>query len=201
MEFRIDLHVHTKRYSGCAEFLEPTSIAKYAVVVGLDAVVLTEHDWLWERLEIEELARRSTGIRFFRGMECSARGCHILLIGLQEAAPFHRGISPEKAIELAHGQGAVAILAHPFRDSDPWRLPVKSFDAIEVNSTSFHGDDSDRAQALADAFHLPQVAAGDAHALSRIGWACTVFERRPRNEEELAAMIRAGRCRAVADHR
>jgi len=193
----IDLHVHTSRYSGCAEFLHPGEIGARCAEVGLDGVVITDHDWLWHAAEITEIARKSPEILFFRGMECSAEGCHILVIGIDEMAPFSRGMPPAEVIRACHAQGGAAILAHPFRDADPASLPCELFDAIEVDSTSFLAEDIPRSFELAASFDLPVVASSDAHALTRIGWAWTEFPEKPGDEKELVEMIQSGACRPV----
>jgi len=194
---QIDLHVHTRRYSGCAEFLDPGEIGSRCVEVGLDGVVISDHDWLWHAAEIAEIARKSPEILFFRGMECSADGCHILVIGIDEMAPFSRGMPPAQVIRACHAQGGAAILAHPYRDSDPAALPCELFDAIEVDSTSFLNEDIPRSFELAASCELPVVASSDAHALTKIGWARTEFPETARDEKELAEMIRSGACRPV----
>ena len=194
---RIDLHVHTKRYSACAEFMGPFEIDASCREAGIDAVVFTDHDWLWTEAEISEVRARSQGTRFFRGIECSADGCHIILIGLEDAAHLRRGMPPGKVIDIAHGQGAVAILAHPFRDTDPFALPLEEFDAIEVDSTSFVSGDPKLAFHLARSLDKPTVASSDAHALSRLGWAWTEFDTEPADEKELAELVHQGRGRPV----
>jgi len=193
----IDLHVHTARYSGCAEFLAPSEIAERARSVGLDAVVLTDHDVLWEEEERDILQQDSPQIRFYRGIECTTDSAHLVVIGLDDAGALHKHIAFEEAIRLAHLQDAAVILAHPFRDTDPTVLPLQLVDAIEVASTSFHGDDTERAQALARRWRKPTVASSDAHAVSRLGWAWSRFPRMPVDERDLATMIRAGEARAV----
>ncbi len=195
--FRVDLHVHTKRYSGCAEFMDPFEIDAYCRKAGVDAVVFTDHDWLWTEPEVAEIRAQSQGTRFFRGLECSAAGCHIVIVGLEDSAHLRRGMPPREVINIAHDQGAVAILAHPFRDTDPYVLPLEDFDAIEVDSTSFVGQDTTLAFRLARSLDKPQVASSDAHALSRLGWAWTDFDSEPADERELAALIHQGRCQPV----
>jgi predicted metal-dependent phosphoesterase TrpH len=190
--FRIDLHVHTARYSPCAETVEPREIAAWACRAGLHGVVLTDHDILWELEEVESIQRAFPGARLFRGTECSARGAHLLVIGLADAAHLHRGIAVEDAVEVAHAGRAAAILAHPFRAADPTGLPLGSLDAIEVASTSFSREETARALALAWESGRPAVAGSDAHALCRIGWAYTEFPEMPADERELAAMLTAG---------
>lgn len=190
--YRIDLHVHTGRYSQCAELVDPYRIEHHALRAGLDAVVLTEHDMLWEEEELSVLQESASQIRFFRGIEVTARDCHLIVIGIDDAGALFRGVSAEEVIETTHTNDGCVILAHPFRDADPSRIPVQRVDAIEVGSTSFSETEALRALELCRQFEKPAVASSDGHALSRIGWAWTEFPREPENEHSLADQIRSG---------
>jgi len=190
--FRIDLHVHTQRYSSCAEFMRPGEIETYARRKGLSGVVLTDHDAVWRQEEIDDLRTRGDGFRIYWGVECTARGCHVLAVGLPELGPIKRGMRLEQIADFAHGHGAVLILAHPYRDAEPDDLPLERVDAIEVGSNSFSATETRLAVQLARRFGKPQVAGSDAHALSQIGWAWTAFPRLPTDELELAELIRSG---------
>ncbi len=199
--FRIDLHVHTMRYSGCAEFMDPFEIDPRCRAAAIQAVVLTDHDMLWPNAALEEIRSKSLGTRFFKGIECSAAECHIVLVGLEDATDLHRGLPAQGIIDIAHAQDAVAILAHPFRDTNLLDLPLQDFDAIEIDSTSFLGAERRLAIELAQKLGKTQVASSDAHALSLLGWAWTEFDREPSDEKELASMIRLGQCRPIAHSR
>ncbi|NOZ93677.1 MAG: hypothetical protein GXP47_02915 [Acidobacteria bacterium] len=190
--FKIDLHVHTGRYSQCAETVDPYRIEEHALRAGLDGVVLTDHDILWAEEELVLLVERSPAVRLFRGIEVSAKGAHLVIIGLEDAGSLHRGIPVADACNIAHGQAACVILAHPYRDADPGGLPMDLLDAVEVGSTSFTPQESTLARGLAKRFGKPQVASSDAHALSRIGWGWTELPDPPSHEGELAAMITSG---------
>lgn len=193
--FPIDLHVHTGRYSPCAEALLPELLAPTARARRLAGVVLADHDVLWAEEEVRALQRRDEGVRLFRGMECSARGAHLVMVGLEEPAPFYRGMPPLEAVELAHRQGACVILPHPFRDGDPPEELWAAVDAVEVASLSFTAVAARRSWALARRWGRPAVAGSDAHAPRQVGWAWTTFPRMPRDERELAELIRSGRGR------
>ena len=112
--------------------------------------------------------------------------------GLDDAGALHRGIDFAEAVRIARRAGAAVILAHPYRDGQPEALPLGEIDALEIASTSFSQEESLRSIHLARSLGKPQVAASDAHALSRIGWAYTSFPRLPADERGLAEMIRAG---------
>lgn len=192
MSFAIDLHVHTRRYSPCAELMREEHLADRGRQAGLAGLVVTEHDALWRPEEMRALQARADGFRLFRGVECTAEGAHLVVIGLEHLGPLSRGASVDAVVDHARSQGAAVILAHPYRDADPERLPVARVDAVEVGSTSFSVDEARRAEELADRFGKPGVAASDAHHPSRIGWAWTSFPRLPTDEADLARMIREG---------
>lgn len=198
--FAIDLHVHTGRYSQCAELLDPYEIERVALAGGLSGVVLTEHDMFWQDEEISLLRASSRQIRIYRGIEVSAQGCHLVVIGIEDGGLLHRGASLEHVAGVAHAAGAAVILAHPYRDADPESLPLDLVDAVEIGSTSFTRHESERARHLAARLGKPIVAASDAHSLSRIGWAWTVFPASPENGSELAAMILSGAGRPLVAH-
>lgn len=194
---RLDLHIHTGRYSQCAELVDPFRIGDAASRAGLSGVVLTEHDMFWQDEETELLRAAVSPLRVYRGLEVSAAECHVLVIGIEDAALFDRRMRVEQVIEVAHAAGAVTVLAHPYRDASPEELPVENFDAIEIGSTSFNRQEAKRSIRLARTFDKPMIASSDAHALSRIGWGWTEFPTLPANELELAAAIRSGQGRAV----
>jgi len=194
---RIDLHVHTARYSYCAELVDPFLLAEQATRSGLAGVVLTEHDNIWNEKEIELLRAGSPEIKIYRGIEVTASTCHLVVIGMTQASVLHKGASVEEIVEQVALQRGAVILAHPFRDSDPALIPVHLVDAIEVASTSFSEDEAHMAIALAKRYAKPAVAASDAHALSRVGWAWTEFETLPADEQALAHAIRRGKGRPV----
>ena len=189
---RIDLHVHTSRYSPCAECLEPGELLVAARRAGLEGVVVTEHDVLWAAEEVASLQGRVSEVRLFRGFECTVQGAHLVVIGLDDAARLYRGMRFEAAVEIARQDGAAVILAHPFRDSDLEGLPLSLVDAVEVASTSFTADEAVRAWRLARRLGKPTVAGSDAHALPLVGWAWTELPALPGDELALAEVIRSG---------
>lgn len=198
--FRVDLHVHTGRYSQCAELVDPFGLEAAAVKAGLAGLVLTDHDVFWQDEEITVLRQRSPAIRIYRGIEVSARGCHLVVIGIEDAAQLDRGMELEQVTKVAHAANAAVILAHPYRDAFPDELPVHLVDAIEIASTSFTVDEARRAHQLAHRHHKPKVACSDAHAMSRVGWAWTELPYLPESELDLAEAIRSGLGRPVAAH-
>jgi predicted metal-dependent phosphoesterase TrpH len=189
--FDIDLHVHTRLRSPCAETLDAERLPALLRAAGLHGLVVTEHDAMWTD---EELARaRSSlgpGERIYRGVEVTTRDGHYVVVGLPDATGLSPGMTPRALIALARGAGAAVILAHPHRGrSGPFEEVPPGVDALEL----FGGRaDEARVLALARARGLGVVAGSDAHADEVVGAAYTAFPELPRDERELARLIAAG---------
>ena len=69
--------------------------------------------------------------------------------------------------------------------------------AVEVVSGPTAGDKRRCVQRYAQIRGWASVGASDAHHLSRVGCAYTLFSELPANESAMAAAIRSGRCRAM----
>jgi predicted metal-dependent phosphoesterase TrpH len=202
MQWRVDLHVHTRRYSPCAELLNPELLPKAMAERGLYGVVITEHDSLWSAEEIAELNRDLNGHRIFRGVEISSRNGHFLVIGMDALGDLKPGVSAEGIISVAREHGAAVIWAHPQLEYRQIVQPLRTcglpdgIDAVEVFSTATHGEQSATAKAYARDLNCCMVGGSDAHVLDHVGKAFTAFDHMPRDEKELAAAIRSGCCAA-----
>ncbi len=78
---KIDHHIHTIKHSPDSE-IDPILLVKRAREIGLDGVVITEHDYQWEADELAELAAHAAPLLVFSGAEISAREGHFLVYGL-----------------------------------------------------------------------------------------------------------------------
>ncbi|WP_136797605.1 MULTISPECIES: PHP-associated domain-containing protein [Desulfosediminicola] len=191
--FSIDMHVHTSRYSECAESLDPRQIDSYAMRAGLHAVVITEHNTMWGNNEIKELQAQMSSILLFNGIEVTTNGGHhLVILGVDENTPLPKGISCSDAISTAHEQGGVAILAHPYRNGLPPLHTIEMVDAVEIASTSLSRKETDLSCHLAQFLGKQAIGCSDAHALTRIGWSYTQFPCSPRDTSHLCQMIRQG---------
>lgn len=203
LRWQIDLHVHTRRFSPCAESLDPWLLPQIMSRRGMHGVVITEHDHLWPPLEIAELNRSCVGKRIFAGVEISSRHGHFLVIGLDHLDNLPPGVSARRIVREAKSQGAVVIWAHPLLTYSQTRKPLKLFntpagiDAIEVASTVTFGAQSDELRDHAGQIGVAMVGGSDAHSLDQVGQVFTLFAHMPADEKELAAAIRSGRCKAT----
>ncbi len=203
--FRIDLHVHTRRYSQCAELLDPGLLGSRIRERNLYGVVITEHDVLWPRREIESLNEGLGNGRIYRGVEVSTASGHFVVIGLDSMDGIAPGISVEALIEKAKRVDAAVILVHHhlvysnIRDPIPAMEMPEGIDAIEVASTTTVRENQAEASRIAKRRGWTEVAGSDAHALDNVGETFTAFaEAEPfANEKELARAIMEGRARPM----
>jgi predicted metal-dependent phosphoesterase TrpH len=113
---KVELHMHTSRYSGCARN-GPQDMLAALVAEGYDAVFLTEHDAVWPDEEIAELQAAFGGVRIFPGVE---RGLgadstqHLLILGTNDPA-YLRMTDPAEILAAAKAAGHLTVLAHPIR--------------------------------------------------------------------------------------
>ena len=205
--FLIDLHLHTAKYSPCAQTLDPWKLPCVLRERQLDGGTLTEHDRIWSVDEIQEIMQSDQycldGIRLYRGVEISTEYAHIVAMGLEDLQDVPPGVSLERLITVAHEQEAALIWAHPYLGYHNLRPPeahpniaqlAKGIHAVEVRSSVTKGESSKRAQQLAAKWGWIQVGGSDAHTLETVGTAATVLSFLPTSEKTLALAIKKGQC-------
>jgi hypothetical protein len=206
----IDLHTHTHPGSWDS-FLHPDELIERSRQAGLDAVVLSEHDWAWDPEAVRALARRHD-FRVIAGMEINTEDGHILVYGMHKYVfGMHR--SHELAGHVNEADG-VMVAAHPYRRQAPWdwekpqeyvdalaraeRNPAyKLVAALEVLNGRGKLRENAFVEDLASNMGLPGTGGTDSHEVKDIGKTATYFERDVHNERELIEELRAGRVWAV----
>jgi predicted metal-dependent phosphoesterase TrpH len=208
----VDLHVHTRLSPDSnvppEQYLE--AIAKNAVPLG--AICFTEHRLFPDDDGIDrtyaELSQRF-GVHIFKGVEADTNLGHLLIFGITRE--FRRRfdldsrlLRAEQIIEVVHGEGGVAIPAHPFRDSGYGvrldELLAKlgpALSAIEAVNGQNSADQNAAALAMAEKLGLTPLGGSDAH-FSTANWfltCATELDRDVGTVEELYAELRAGRAR------
>jgi predicted metal-dependent phosphoesterase TrpH len=205
----IDMHVHTTRGASDSS-LKPVELARKAHRVGVDGVVITEHDRLWDPRELARF-RQTHSLFVANGMEVSTELGHILVIGLDR---YMSGIGrAEELRRVVLEAGGYMIAAHPFRhyfqrvhwEREGWepfdltpqqaaRLPLfEMVDAIEVLNGGNNERENLYALEVAQALGKPGIGGSDAHSDQGVGIYTTVFENRLETEEDLLCELKAGR--------
>jgi len=169
----VDFHVHSEAsYDGH----EPVElILEHAADIGLDAVVITDHDVLYASLEAAELAPEY-GLVGIPGVEVSTADGHLLAIGVEEMPEVGRPMAD--TVAAVEALGGAAIVPHPFQRTRHGvrkrRLKRIDPDAIETfNAWLFTGYRNRRARRYARRYGYPAVGGSDAHSLLTVGRAYT----------------------------
>jgi predicted metal-dependent phosphoesterase TrpH len=192
---KFDLHLHTSRHSPDSE-TDPFDLLVAARKAGLDGVVLTEHDYLWPEEELAALRAAAPDLVILGGVEITGRGGDVLVYGITDATKLPRGIGWGDLCREVHGQGGVAVAAHPNRWGQPFERVLADsgaeIDGIEVMSNNMDADLRRQAQVLLAAYpHFAQLGNSDSHAPWSVGCCYTDFAREIRSSADLVAAIRA----------
>src|SRR5437899_2775011 len=111
---KFDLHMHTTKHSPDSH-MDPLAMVRRAREIGLDGVVITEHDWLWTEEELQELRAADPELVILAGVEVSCREGHFLAYGVTNPFAVPRGMGVAALCREVHRQGGVVVGAHPFR--------------------------------------------------------------------------------------
>ncbi|MBI9084657.1 MAG: DUF2889 domain-containing protein [Desulfobacterales bacterium] len=205
--FVIDLHVHTAPASPCSA-IHVDDLISEAKRIGLDGLVLTDHNHVWPPSQIENL-RQKHGFLVLGGNEVITDQGDVLVYGLERNIA---GVIPiadlQKEVQEAGGYMA---MAHPFRgflifDARQLGLTVEKaaarkmfqwVNAIEVLNGKVTADENEFARAVAEHLGLPGLAGSDAHEAGSVGCYATEFSDAITNEADLVAALHAGRFQPV----
>ena len=184
---RADLHMHSRYSDGLGTI--PDILAFIGQRRELDVVALTDHDTIEGALRARELAwKQHARFEVIVGEEVSTREGHLLTLFIERRIP--PGLSVEQSIALAHEQGGLAIIAHPFNrvfrhsiqrevvDRLTYAPSEAQPDGIETLNGSFAGIGSSHLAMARNRqrYGWPETGSSDAHTISAIGCAFTWFE-------------------------
>jgi hypothetical protein len=100
--------------------MHPGMMVHRAREIGLDGVVITEHDWLWTEDELDELRAEAPGLIVLSGIEVTAREGHFLAYGVRNPFAVPHGIGVAELCREVHRQGGAVAAAHPYRWGQPF---------------------------------------------------------------------------------
>jgi predicted metal-dependent phosphoesterase TrpH len=191
---KIDHHIHTARHSPDSS-IRPAQLVERACEVGLDGVVITEHDYQWQVDELLELAARAPALRVFSGAEISAREGHFLVYGLPSLDETPPGILVKDLIAVVRRHEAAIVAAHPFRWDQPFDEIIAEhgpvFDALELVSNNVDRHTRAKTRALLRKFPMGETGSSDAHEIDVLGCYFSEFPGRVETMSEFVAALRA----------
>lgn len=192
--FDVDLHTHTRffhSWPGRPTPFDPVGVRVLAWMAerrGLDAVVLTNHDY-YEPFE-------ASGVTLLPGNEITTTKGHLLAVGPDPPSRTEPGaMTPAEAATLAHERGCACVLPHPFRGSQI-RTTDAPVDAVELNGK--HTGTHPEARELASELGVPLVGGSDAHFPVEVGRSYTRVDADELTPEAVVGAIREGRVEPAA---
>ena len=196
---KFDLHMHTTRHSPDSQ-MDPPALLRRAGELGLDGVVITEHDWLWTEDELDELRAIDPGLVVLAGVEVSTRQGHFLVYGITDPFKAPSGIGVAELCREVHRQGGAVVAAHPYRWNQPFddilREERPELDGLEVMSNNMDADCRRRAGEVLRATGLAALGNSDAHHEDTLGVCYTDFDANIASTADLVAAIRARKATA-----
>ena len=198
---KVELHLHTSRYSGCA-VNSPSELMAGLVSAGYEAVFVTEHDAVWPDDELAELKAEFPRLAIFPGVELSLGAWdvfeHLLVLGTNDRRYLELAGGPEPDVaailDRARAAGHMTVLAHPFRwdgGAEMLRRHLRP-DAIELCTCNHDPEQAAVSAATARGLNLPVVNAGDVHSLAMVGRFWIETARPLTGPADLREMILAG---------
>jgi predicted metal-dependent phosphoesterase TrpH len=168
----VDLHMHTSASHDCR--VAPELLLEHALVEGLGAIAVTDHNVFSGAQEVSKLAR-GRDIVVIRGEEVKtdSQG-EVIGLFLNEEIP--RGMSFGDTIAAIKAQGGLVYIPHPFDRMhaipDPATLHdhLSQIDVFEVyNARLLFETYNDEALRFARKYNLTMGAGSDAHVLQGVG--------------------------------
>jgi predicted metal-dependent phosphoesterase TrpH len=195
---KFDHHLHTARHSPDSS-IDPLALLERARAVGLDGVVITEHDFQWPAEELAELAARADDLCVFSGAEISVREGHFLVYGLPDLAETPPGIALCDLLQVVRGHEAAIVAAHPFRWDQDFAAIVAEygpvFDALELVSNNITPQNRQRTADLLQVHPMGRTGSSDGHELEAIGCYYTEFPGTIATMADFVAALRQRRGR------
>ncbi len=197
MALRFDIHLHTRRHSGCS-VIDERQLVRTAVRRGLDGLVITDHHYQWPQEELDDLARQAgePGFALLSAFEYTSCAGDVLIYGLsaEQARQFVPRRRPEEVVHEAHDLGAACIAAHPTRAGLAFEA---NFDGLplagmEVASVNLKPHEQRLAAHLAQSLGVRPTCASDAHRLEDVARYATSFDAPIRTVADLRDALRAG---------
>jgi predicted metal-dependent phosphoesterase TrpH len=195
---KFDHHLHTSRHSPDSE-IDPLDLVERARELGLDGVVITEHDYQWNPDELRDLAARAAPLLVFTGAEVSAREGHFLVYGLPTLEEVSPGVELAELLRVVRRHGGAIVAAHPFRWGQPFEAIVAehgpAFDAVELVSKNVSTETRSRTEDLLQVYPMGTTGSSDAHEIPTIGCYFTEFARPVHSLADFVAALRHGQGR------
>jgi 3',5'-nucleoside bisphosphate phosphatase len=194
----VELHAHTSRHSPCSH-VDPVSLVRRVMKMGIQGLVFTEHDYLWSPSELEALkAEVGAGNDFLllAGQEVGTDFGHVLVFGPDHTIAGRHSLAELRALY----PGAALVWAHPLRSGKTPRedrLLSPDLDAVEIFNSNHSVKGNYLGLMLWHRHKFTAVSGSDTHAPDTAGILPTLFDHPVSGIDDLVTEIRQGRCRPL----
>jgi len=194
----LELHCHTHRYSSCS-LVEPKTLVSQAVLRGVQGVVITEHRYLWsedEMLRLRQETEVDDSFILLSAQEVETDIGHVLLFGADVSVPDR----VEVATLRNSFPDAALVWAHPFRYGrvpDDEALLAPCLDGIEIFSQNHTTKENYLGLLAWHRLKFTAISGSDTHSRAMAATFPTLFDHPVSTIREVAAEIKAGRCRPL----
>lgn len=184
---RLDLHVHTT--ASADGRIDPRRVAAVARSRGMDGIAVSDHN----AISGYRIARsHARGLLIVPAIEVSAKGGHLIALGVDELLPAHR--PPLEIVESVRDLGGLAVLVHPYRFvSGMGDRLADRFDLIEGWNGKCTYKNNRKASALAQRLGLPVTGGSDAHFPHDVGTGYVELDGDACSVDEVLTMLEKGR--------
>jgi hypothetical protein len=187
-----DFHIHSFPLSWA--LLGPFDTVEEGRRQRLDVIALTPHNLTWVAEIGQWYSRLTGGPTVLVGEEIVSPRFHLLAIGIHSTIGWQQ--SAASAIDEIHGQGGVAIAAHPV--AAYWRGydadAMRKLDATEVLHPLAYVNPKgyQEMQEFYGRAHVTAVGDSDYHGLGPLGWCRTFVFAREDSESAVLDALRLG---------
>jgi len=183
-------------HSPCS-LIPAVELVRRLASLGLQGMVLTDHQHLWPEEELTELVRKAGVPAYFTVMtaqEVTTDIGDVLVYGAEEA------FGPRTRVDEIRSRApeAALVLAHPYRNGSlpsAERLRHRALDAVEIFNTNHTAAENRRALADWHRYRFTAVSGTDTHSSEYAGLYPTIFDHPVADVGDLGREIRSGRCR------
>ena len=193
----IEMHAHTAEHSPCSA-IPAVELIRQVFVKGLQGIAFTDHHYFWQSEELLKVRRESQVPDHFlilSGQEVRTPEVGDLLVyganrSLQKGTPL--------TVIRSEFPDAALVWAHPYRDG---RIPGEAhlgnplLDGIEVFNSNHTVRENSRGLQDWHRHKFTAIGGTDTHGAGYAGMYPTQFDHPVTGMAELAAELKAGRCR------
>jgi predicted metal-dependent phosphoesterase TrpH len=183
---KADLHIHTAIGDGMAEIQELLDYVEEKT--DLDVIAVTDHDNIGGAYAARELwAKGRYSFEVVAGVEATAVEGHLLALYIEEPPPALQPVV--EVLEAVHSQGGLCVIPHPLAwlTRSLGQRTIERimrtggdgvyFDGIEVGNATFAARMTVKKaiRLNQERYHLAETGGSDAHFLTAVGSAYTLF--------------------------